>query len=307
MAILFLGAGGTGGYFGGRLAQAGKDVVFLVRPGRQAQLARDGLRITSPFGDAQVAVRAVQRADEAGPAQLVVLTCKAYDLDSAMDAIAPAMGRDTLVLPLLNGLRHLDSLDARFGPERVLGGFCHLATTLAPDGSIHHMNRVHRLSLGARTPAQQAVAQRAYETLAGAGFDLALCTDVRREMWEKYVFLATLAAMTCLLRASVGEICATRHGRGLMLEAFAACQAVARAEGAELSEQWRRQTEGFLTDPASTLTASMLRDLEKGGRTEAEHVLGDMLERAAAHGLRLPLLEAAYAQLQAHERRIAGR
>ncbi|MEW5889193.1 MAG: ketopantoate reductase C-terminal domain-containing protein [Pseudomonadota bacterium] len=208
MLILFLGAGGTGGYFGGRLAQAGKDVVFLVRPGRQAQLARDGLRITSPFGDARVAVRAVQRA---------------------------------------------------------------------------------------------------YEDLAGAGFDLALCADVRREMWEKYVFLATLAAMTCLLRASVGEICATRHGRGLMLETFAGCQAVARAEGVELSEQGRRHTEGFLTDPASTLTASMLRDLEKGGRTEADHVLGDMLERAAAHGLRLPLLEAAYAQLQAHERRIAGR
>lgn len=306
MHTLILGAGGTGGYFGGRLAAAGKDVVFLVRAGRQAQLARDGLVIESPFGNARVPVRTVLRAGDAGPVDLVLLTCKAYDLDAAIAAIAPAMGPGTLVLPLLNGLRHLERLDAAFGAERVLGGLCHLATTLAPDGTIRHMNQFHRLALGPRSPQQADGAGRAREALAGAAFDLAYSEDVGREMWEKFAFLTTLAAMTCLLRASVGEIAATRNGRALVLELFDGCAAVARAQGAEPSPEWQRKTGAILTDPASTLTASMLRDLEKGGRTEADHILGDMLDRAQAHGLRLPLLEAAYAQLQAHERRIAG-
>lgn len=305
MRILFLGAGATGGYFGGRLAAAGKDVVFLVRPKRQAQLAVDGLRIESPFGDAKVTVRAVTQAAEAGAVDMVVLTCKAFDLDGAIEAIAPAVGPTTLVVPLLNGLRHLNRLDARFGAARVLGGFCHCATTLAGDGTIRHLNRLHRLSLGPRHPGQEETARRAHAALSGAGFELMLSEDVARELWEKFLFLASLAALTCLARASVGEICATRHGARLMREAFDGCHAVARAEGVTPTPAWRDQALSLITDPASRLTASMLRDLEKGGRTEADHILGDMLERAESHGLRLPVLEAAYVQLQAHERRLA--
>lgn len=307
MRILFLGAGATGGYFGGRLAAAGKDVVFLVRPKRQAQLEADGLRIESPFGDANVKVRAITQAAQAGAVDLVVLTCKAFDLDDAMEAVAPAVGQTTLVVPVLNGLRHLDRLDERFGAARVLGGYCHCATTLAGDGTIRHLNRLHRLSLGARREDQEQAASRVNAALAGAAFDLVPSQDVVRELWEKFAFLASLAAMTCLARASVGEICATRHGERLMREAFEGCEAVARAEAVALEPAWRNQALSLMTDPASSLTASMLRDLERGGRTEADHILGDMLERAERHGLRLPVLEAAYVQLQAHERRLAAK
>jgi 2-dehydropantoate 2-reductase len=167
------------------------------------------------------------------------------------------------------------------------------------------MNTLHRFALGARTPAQEALARTSFEALQGAALDLSLSADVDREMWEKFCFLTTLAGMTCLARASVGEIVATDHGAALMRASFAGCVAVARAEGVSPAEAWRTKTEGFLLDGESKLTASMLRDLEKGGRTEADHIIGDMLARAARHGLHLPGLEAAYIPLQAHERRLA--
>jgi 2-dehydropantoate 2-reductase len=306
MRILILGAGGTGGYFGGRLAAAGKDVVFLVRAKRAEQLARDGLVIASPFGDLRQPVRCVTAAGDAGPVDLVVLACKAYDLASAIDAVRPAIGERTLLLPLLNGLQHLATLDAAFGAERVLGGFCHLAVTLTAEGSIRHMNRTHRFALGPRLPAQQEAARAAFAALAGAACDLAWCDDVQREMWEKFCFLTSAAGMTCLARASIGEIMATADGEALMRETFAGCLAVAGAAGIAPDPDWRAKNEAFLTDRNSPLTASMLRDLEKGGRTEAEHVIGDMLQRAQRAGIRIPALQAAYVALQAHERRLAA-
>lgn len=309
MRILILGAGGTGGYFGGHLAAAGKDVCFLVRPARAEQLARDGIVIESPFGDLRQPVRYVTNAApvaEAGAVDLVILTCKAYDLESAIAAVRPAIGRDTLVLPLLNGLRHLDRLDEAFGSERVLGGFCHVAVTLMPEGTIRHMNQTHRLALGPRLPAQRDAAQAIFAALGGVACDIAWCDDVAREMWEKFCFLATLAGMTCAARASIGEIMATTDGEALTRQTFAASIAVARANGVSPSEVWCLKSEAFLTDRRSTLTASMLRDLERGSRTEADHVIGDMLRRARSAGIRVPTMQAAYVALQVHEERLAA-
>lgn len=306
MRTLILGAGGTGGYFGGRLAAAGKDVQFLVRPKRAEQLARDGIVIESPFGDLRQPVRWVTHADAAGTVDLVILSCKAYDLDHAIGTVRPAIGEKTLILPILNGLRHLDTLDTAFGGEHVLGGFCHLAVTLTPEGTIRHMNQTHRLALGPRQPAQAEAARAVFDGLTGAACDIAWCDDVVREMWEKFCFLATLAGMTCLARASIGEIMATTDGETMVRKTFAACIEVARASGIAPTDAWCLKSEGFLTDRQSALTASMLRDLEKGGHTEAEHVIGDMLRRARAANIRIPALQAAYLGLQAHEQRLAA-
>ena len=130
MRILVLGAGGTGGYFGGRLLEAGADVSFLVRPARAQRLAADGLRIISPCGDFSSSVKVLTLLDSAAPFDLILLSCKAYDLDSAIAAIRPAVGANTRILPLLNGLKHFDVLDAAFGSEHVLGGLCHISVTL---------------------------------------------------------------------------------------------------------------------------------------------------------------------------------
>src|SRR5690606_12276361 len=155
MRILILGAGGTGGYFGGRLAQAGIDVTFLVRANRAAQLERDGLVIRSPLGDAalpvaHVTAEALPALARERPFDLVILSCKAYDLDGSIDAIAPAVGAGTTVMPILNGLRHYAALDARFGRDAVLGGLCFISATKADDGDLVQLDKPARLTLGER-------------------------------------------------------------------------------------------------------------------------------------------------------------
>ncbi len=239
MRILVLGAGGTGGYFGGRLAQAGADVTFLVRPARAARLRQHGLVIRSPHGDAQLPVQTIT-ADQAtawGRADLALLSCKAYDLEDAITAIRPVVGERTVVLPVLNGLAHLERLDAAFGESRVLGGLCHISATSAPDGAVLHLSNgqgpaVHSITFGERTPhAPRERTEAIRDVFATANFDSVLAENVMQDMWEKFTFLTSLAAMTCLMRATVGEIVATDEGAALNEAMFNACERVAAASG----------------------------------------------------------------------------
>jgi len=159
MRTLIVGAGATGGYYGARLAEAGADVTFLVRPARAAKLAADGLNVRSPLGDLHLPDPPTVTADKlagAGRFDLILLSCKAYDLDSAVADLAPAVGPDTAILPVLNGMSHLDVLDARFGAERVLGGSCAIAATLAPDGEIRHMSELCSITYGEGRGARPA-------------------------------------------------------------------------------------------------------------------------------------------------------
>lgn len=303
MRILSLGAGGTGGYFGGRLAEAGADVTFLVRPARAARLATDGLVVLSPHGDLRLPVRTVTADTLDGPYDLILLSCKAYDLESAIAAVAPALGPTGAVLPLLNGLAHFERLDAAFGAGRVLGGLCHIAVTLGEGGEVRHLNRVHLLTFGERpgglSPRVEAIAA----ILGSARFESRASADVNQDIWEKYVFLAALAGATCLMRASVGAIVATDEGEALVRELYGECRAVAAAAGREPRPEAIESAMRFLTDPASALTASMLRDMEAGGPTEAGHILGDMLRRAQRSGVAAPLLRVARCHMQAYDAR----
>src|SRR5690606_31280841 len=203
MRILVLGAGGTGGYFGGRLAQSGADVTFLVRDARAAQLKRDGLRIRSPLGDADIAVQhvvadALPALAQQQPFDLVVLSCKAYDLDSSIDAIAPAVTANTTVLPILNGLLHYAALDARFGRDSVLGGLCFISAAKADDGSVLHLGRPASITFGERDGGLSARVTSFAALCAAAGIDHKASDDIAREQWIKYSFLTALAAGTCL-------------------------------------------------------------------------------------------------------------
>src|SRR5687768_16130758 len=171
MKLLVLGAGGIGGYFGGRLADAGTDVTFLVRPKRQAQLERDGLRIKSPLGNLDLRVKTVS-AEELEPTfDLVLLTCKAYDLESAMDAIAPAMKGHCAIVPLLNGLAHLDQLDQRFGGEQVLGGTCMIDVKVDKGGAIEHMGLNPRIVFGERDGSRSTRGEEFANALGAADID----------------------------------------------------------------------------------------------------------------------------------------
>jgi 2-dehydropantoate 2-reductase len=306
MRMLVLGAGALGGYFGGRALERGLDVTFLVRPRRAAQLARDGLRVESALGDIQ---RQVTTTDRAGPGfDVVLLSCKAYDLESAMEAIRPAVEAGTSVLPILNGLVHMDALNAAFGRERVWGGLAKCAATLTPDGVVKHLGDWRWLTFGEQDGRMDGRAAALAEALGRTrGLEAEAVPDIQRRMWEKLVHLGTVAAGTVLMRASVGEIVRAGGGDFLMmlLERNAA---IAAANGHPMTPAFMENYRALFSDPGSTYTASMLRDLEAGGRTEAEHILAPLLEAARRAGVPEELHALAVLHARAYEqRRKAGR
>lgn len=305
MHVLVLGAGATGGYFGGRLAEAGAAVTFLVRPPRAARLAADGLVVVSPKGDIRRPVAVVTAAAEAAPADVVLLSCKAYDLETAIAAIAPAVEAGAAVLPVLNGLRHLDRLDEAFGAQKVLGGLAQITATLAADGRIRHLSPLHRLVFGARQADQADLVGRLAAVTAGANFDGGASDAILQEMWEKHAFIATLAGATCLMRGALCDILAQPGGEALILGMQAEGQAIAAACAMPLRDKAVAAGRRLLTDKASTMAASMLRDLEAGQRTEADHILGDLIDRGRAAGLPAPLLALAHLHLGTHAARQA--
>jgi 2-dehydropantoate 2-reductase len=305
MKLLILGAGAVGGYFGGRLHQAGADVTFLVRPARAELLRKGGLKIVSPRGNAELQVKVVTDATEGGPYDLAMLSCKSYDLDSAVEALAPGVGPDTAIVPLLNGMKHLDVLDARFGAQRVLGGVARISSTLAEDGTVVHMVPLAAVLTGEREKGQAArpALQELASAIGRSGFDGGVQSDIVQDMWDKWVMLSALAAMTGSLRGAVCDILETDEGPDLMLEAIDECRKVARAAGREPGGGAMDGIRTYLTTRGSKFAASMLRDLENGFRVEADHVIGDMIARARAAGIATPVLRQAYVHMQSYEQR----
>jgi 2-dehydropantoate 2-reductase len=223
-----------------------------------------------------------------------------------MDSIAPFVQARTAVLPLLNGMAHLDALDARFGAARVLGGLCKIAATLTPEGVVKHLNDAQQIVYGERDGAASPRLAALAEAMNRASFASRPSDAILLEMWEKWVLLATLAGMTCLMRGSVGDIVASDDGQALTEQLLDECAAIAAAAGHPHRPKTLEQSRAILTSAGSGFTASMLRDIERGGPTEGGHVLGELLARAVAKGVAAPVLRAANCHLQVYERRRAG-
>jgi 2-dehydropantoate 2-reductase len=303
MRILVLGAGATGGYFGGRLAEAGVDVTFLVRPRRAEELGKNGLVIQSPSGDFRGPVKTVLAEKLAPDYDLVLFTCKAYDLESAIAAIRPATGPETRVLPVLNGIRHLDTLDAAFGKERVLGGTAQIGATLTPEGAVRSMSKFHLLTFGERVPAQANFCGHVARTMEPAKFDHRHSPHVMQDMWDKFVMITVVAGMTTLMRGPIGDIVEARDGAPLIVATLEECAAVAAAAGHRPDPAKLAGLKTWLTEKGSTFSSSMLRDTERNGAIEADHIVGDMLGRAKAAGIAAPMLRVIYAALQTYQAR----
>jgi 2-dehydropantoate 2-reductase len=301
MRILVLGAGAIGGYYGLHLAEAGGDVTFLVRDRRAGQLTRDGLVVASRGQEHRRAVPYRQAGEIDGPVDLVLLTCKAYDLEAAIDAIAPAVGPGTVVLPLLNGLAHFAALDTRFGADRVLGGACYIAVTLGPDGTIRHTSPGDLILFGARGGAIPWQVEALATLFAATPVTARASAAILQDLWEKWCMLAAGAALTCLMRGTVGEVMATEAGHRIAEAMIEECRAIAAAHGHAPRPPSAEQTRRMLTDPASRWAASMMRDLDAGlPRLEADAILGDLIHRGAAAGIAAPLLAAAHCSLQVY-------
>lgn len=302
MRILVLGAGGVGGYLGARLHEAGGDVTFLLRRERKALLMERGLKVTSPTGDVHIHPRLMTPDDLRDRFDIVLLSSKAYDLDSAIDAIAPAMGEESLVIPFLNGFSHLDRLDSCFGQRRVGGGVAQIAVTMSPEGDIVHLNRSHLFTAGWRTPEQASTILELGDLFQSARLESRISEHIEQEMWEKFVFISTLAGATCMMRADTGTILETDGGEGLILGILAECERTAAANGHGVPADKLASYRGQLLKKNSRATSSMLRDIEQNKPTEGEHIIGDMLKRGRLMGLSLPFLEMAHCHLQSYER-----
>lgn len=300
MRILVVGAGAVGGYFGGRLAEAGCDVTFLVRARRAAQLAETGLVIKSCVGDATLKPKTISAEKLNEFYDMVLLSCKAYDLESAINSFAPAVGPQTIILPVLNGMRHLERLDARFGSNKVLGGLCQIVATLDATGAILHMNDSHLIVFGERNSIHSPRVEAIAAMMAAAKFSSRASETIMHDMWEKWVFLATLAGITCLMRASLGDVAAA-DGSWISIELFEECCAIAEHAGYATSSKFINRINGMLKSKGSSMTASMLRDIERGGPVEADHIIGDLLQRAPENGKRNPLLKVVHVHLKAYE------
>jgi 2-dehydropantoate 2-reductase len=300
--ILIVGAGAIGGYFGARLIAAGRDVTFLVRPRRAEQLRRDGLVVTSPLGNLNLPAPPLVGAENLnGFYGLIIVSSKSYDLEGSIKDFASGVGQNSQVLPLLNGMQHLDLLDARFGMQRVLGGVARISSTLDADGRIHQLGTFNALAFGARGGGAHAAAAEVADSLRVPGFDAHLSTDILHEMWEKWVFIAAAASTTSLMRASVGDIMAA-DARDIPLQLLQECGAIAAENGFAPRDAAKAAGLAVLTAAGSTFTASMLRDIEQGSRIEAHHIVGDLLRRAPK-SLPAPLLATAYAHLRSYEAR----
>jgi len=302
MRILVVGAGAIGGYFGGRLLQAGRDVTFLVRPKRASELASAGLVIKSPNGDVTLTSPPTVQADKLDKAfDLVLLSCKAFDLEDAIKSFAPAVGPTTAILPLLNGMKHLDVLEQRFGANAVLGGQCAIAVTLNAQREIIQLTPMQSLGFGERDGKMSDRVRSIADVMAAGKFGAAASTQVIQDMWEKWVFLASLAASTSTMRAAVGPILAAPGGRDFILGILDECSAVATAEGHAPAGPFSERAKGMLAAEGSQLTASMFRDIKAGAKVEADHVIGDLIARGDAAKVPVPRLKIAYTHLKAYE------
>ena len=303
MRILVVGAGAIGGYFGGRLLQAGRDVTFLVRPKRASELAGTGLVIKSTGGDVTLRNPPTVPAERIGEKfDVVLLSCKAFDLDDAIKSFAPGVGPNTSIIPLLNGMRHLDELDRKFGAERVLGGLCAIAVTLNEARAVVQLAPMQSLHFGERDGRKSERVRAISEIFVSGNFGAAASEHILEDMWEKWVFLATLAASTSLMRTSVGNILAAPGGKDFLLGVLDECGAIATAEGYPPGGPSFQRTRGLLTTEGSAMTASMFRDIKAGLPVEADHVIGDLVSRADAAKIPVQRLRIAYTHLKAYEK-----
>ncbi len=302
MRILIVGAGAVGGYFGGRLAEAGRDVTFLVRAKRAEELKTKGLQIVSRFGNLALHPETITADRIAGPYDVILLGVKSYSLSAAINDFAPAVGPETMIFPVLNGIRHIDLLVERFGKEAVLGGVCMVSAEVDDEGRIRQLTDFQKLIYGELDGRSTPRLQKLDEALRDAGFDASISDNILRDMWQKWVQLATLGAPTCLLRGNVGEIASVPGGAEIARMALHESCSIASANGYPQSEAFLADQAAKLMAAGSPLTSSMYRDLKKGAPVEADTILGDLLERGRKHGLAAPILQAAYVSLSIYQR-----
>jgi len=292
-----VGAGATGGAFGTRWLEAGRDVTFLVRTRRAAKLRRDGLRFISPDGDRRLPVKVLTAGETADPFDLVVIAVKATGLDAALRDVEPFIGAGTAVLPFLNGMRHVD-LVRELPVGLPVGGLVKIVATLDGQDAVVQMTPLAMLTVGMFDGSP--VPGELVELLRVPGIDFAETAAILQALWDKWAFIAAAGIITCLFRNAVGNILAA-GGREYIDAAIAETESVAGAAGYPTTDSGHQQSMQLLTASGSAFTSSLYRDVVAGHATEAEHILGDLQARARHLSVKTPLLDLTLVQIRAGE------
>lgn len=302
MKILVVGAGAVGGYFGGRLAEKGEDVTFLVRKGRKEQLAQTGLTIDSIHGDVQLKPKTLAAGEDSTPFDAILLSVKAYHLESVMKSIQPYVGKDTMILPLLNGISHVDQLVENFGEHNVIGGLCFVESTLDSDGRVIQSSPIHDLVFGERTGEKTDRILRLQNAFNGTKANFTLSENIVQDMWHKYLFITTLSGVTSLFRSPIGPIRDNETGASVIRKTLAETSGIMRRLGAPIAEDIELKQIEKLNSMGYDMKSSLQRDMEKEWAIEADHLYGFLLSEAEKHEVQAPTLQIIYGNLKIYER-----
>ncbi|MQT91005.1 ketopantoate reductase family protein [Pseudomonas helleri] len=301
MRILIVGAGSTGGFFGAKLAKAGRDVTFLVRPQRLTQLEQHGLCVRSPAGDLDIKPQLITAAQIHSPFDIVLVAVKAYALESAINDMAAAIGPDTLILPLLNGMRHMELIAEKFGKDRLLGCACKVVTSLDESGRIIQQGMLNDITYGELDGSDSERVANVHAFMRDAGFNAKTSNTISRDMWEKWTLLAAMGSINCLMRGSIGDVVSVKGGREFADRVIDEVASIIQSVGCELSAPFLAEARRLLTLEGSPQTSSMYRDLTAGRAIEADQIIGDLLVRASAKGLKAPILTLVYSNLLVYQ------
>lgn len=305
MKVLVVGAGAVGVLFGSQLQQQGVSLSYLVRPKRAEELSQQPLEVCLPESAIRLTPHCLTQPElSSAPAfDLIILTNKAYGLSQVIGDITPAVGDQALILPLLNGLRHLDFLDSAFGAEKVLGGIAKTVATLKTPWQVNVASGYNSITVAAREPSQQAAVSEIVQLFQQSGLTVEQTDDIMGQMWDKFCRMAGLGAVNCLLQGNVGEYMKSDRGGEIALQIFEECCQVATASGHPLSEDSIQGFQRILTNPKSSFNSSMYRDMRNGLPIEGDHLVGDMVARGKDVGVATPMLEIAATVLQVYSRR----
>jgi 2-dehydropantoate 2-reductase len=302
MKILIVGAGAIGGYFGGRLLEKGEDVTFLVRENRKQQLEKDGLMVESVHGSMKLQVKTLLSGDEEdGLFDVILLSTKAYHLEGAIDSIRKYVSENTIILPLLNGIAHFQQLIAEFGENRVIGGLCFIETTLDEMGKVIQTSPIHSLLFGERNGEKTERILKLEAAFSGTKANFQLSDNIVKEMWHKYLFIATLSGVTSLFRSPIGPIRELPFGVQTIRKVTQEVAVIMRGLGAPLAQHVEEAQLDRVNGLAYLMKSSLQRDMEKLLPTEAEHFFGYLLQQANQQALDTPVLVAIYTKLMVYE------
>lgn len=302
MKIAVLGSGAVGGYYGAKLSRAGHDVTFIARGAHLDAIRANGLRIKSPaLGDFVVRARAEQDTGAVGPVDLVLVAIKAYDNPSALPLIRPMLGPSTAVLTVQNGVDSAEEVAAAVGEDRVLGGTTYIATALAEPGLIEQTGTHRRIVFGEVFGDLPRLSERAgaiHEALAGADIQAEVVGDGRVPIWEKFIFLVSLAGFTGATRLPIGPVWSDPFIRGQFLDGCREIESVARREGIPVAADRIAQIEKYVESIPGSMRSSLLIDLSQGKKIEVEALQGSVVRRAARAGVPVPIMSTLYAVLK---------